>query len=251
VSGAGVKQATRFSSYAMLAASLAALAVLVGLGLWQLQRRAEKGAFLDRLRIESKTPAREGWRDEGELARLRVTGEFIGTSEAYVRVTLSELGLALYAIAPMRLADGRVILVNRGAVRALPDGTPLAHAPPPSGQVTLTGFRRAPERRWWFSPPDAPAKLIFAVRDPALIGRALGLAVDESAMLEQEREAAVPAGPGRPLAQPLVSPLATDAEALIARIPDNHLHYALTWFGLALTLVGVMVTYLIGRRRQG
>jgi surfeit locus 1 family protein len=231
----------RNASIAMLAASLVALAILIGLGVWQLSRRAEKGAFLDRLRIEAQTIPRAGWTDAGDLARLRVTGSFVPDKNAFVRVTMAPLGLALYVITPFRLDDGRVILVNRGAVKANADGGPRAVAAPPSGSVTLTGFRRTPERRWNFSAGDEPGKLIFAVRDPALIARALGVPADEGAMLELERAPGAAADPAQPLA--------TDAEELIARIPDNHLNYALTWFGLALTLIGVMAAFLLRGRR--
>ncbi len=235
------------ATLAMLAAAMAAFAVLVGLGLWQLQRRAEKAAFLERLQSEAKAAPFQGWADAGagarDLARVSVTGRFLADMQAHVRVTLPELGLALYVIQPFRLADGRIILVNRGAVKAGLDGRPQGLSATPEGDVALTGFRRAPERRWWFSPPDDPARLIFAVRDPALIGRALGLAVDEAAMLEAERTPGVAAAPDLPLA--------TDAQALIARIPDNHLQYAFTWFGLAATLLGVLGAYSVGRRRKG
>jgi surfeit locus 1 family protein len=231
----------RLASLAMLAASMAALAILIGLGTWQLNRRAEKGAFLDRLRVEAKSTPRAGWTDAGDLARLGVTGSFMPEKNAFVRVTMQPLGLALYVITPFRLDDGRIILVNRGAVRANADGGPRAIAAPPPGEVTLTGFRRTPEKRWNFSAGDEPGKLIFAVRDPALIARALGVAADEAAMLELER------APGT-IADP-TQPLATDAEELIARIPDNHLNYALTWFGLALTLIGVMAAFLLRGRR--
>jgi surfeit locus 1 family protein len=231
----------RNASIAMLAASLVALAILIGLGVWQLNRRAEKGAFLDRLRIEAQTIPRAGWTDAGDLARLSVTGRYLPGKDAYVRVTMAPLGLALYVISPFRLDDGRVILVNRGAVKANVDGGPRSVIAPPSGQATLTGFRRAPEKRWNFSAGDEPGRLIFAVRDPALIARALGVAADEGAMLELERAPGAAADPQQPLA--------TDAEELIARIPDNHLNYALTWFGLALTLIGVMAAFLLRGRR--
>jgi surfeit locus 1 family protein len=230
----------RLPALAMLAASLVALAILVSLGMWQLDRRAEKGAFLERLRSEARSTPRAGWAEAGDLARVSVTGGFIPGRDAFVRVTMQPFGLALYVVTPFRLDDGRIILVNRGAVKANADGGPRAIEPPPAGAVTLTGFRRVPEQRWRFSGRDEPGKLIFAVRDPALIGAALGIPADASAVLELERAPGAVADPSRPLA--------TDAAELIARIPDNHLNYALTWFGLALTLIGVMAAFLLRRR---
>jgi surfeit locus 1 family protein len=250
---AGDSAVSRRPPWALLVSAAVALAILAGLGLWQLQRRAEKAAFIERLRIEAAAAPKEGWPKAGEparaLERRRVTGEYVAGAQAYVRVTLAPLGLALYVISPLRLEDGRIILVNRGAVRAAVDGSPRMAAPPPQGRVTLTGFRREPERRWLFSPADEPARKIFAVRDPALIGQALGLPADTTALLELEREpSAGERAAHEPAADP-AAPLATQAEELIARIPNDHLNYALTWFGLALTLVGVLGA-LLRRRPQ-
>jgi surfeit locus 1 family protein len=228
----------------LLGCALTALAILIGLGVWQLQRRAEKTAFIAQLRLEAAATPRQSWPLPGEpareLARFTLDGEYLAGKQAYVRVTLQPLGLALYVITPLKLDDGRVVLVNRGAIRAAVDGSAREASLPPQGRVSITGFRRVPEPRWRFGPPDDPARLIFAVRDPGLIGRALDVPADATALLEREH--------GGPVTD-ISAPLATQAEALIARIPNDHLNYAMTWFGLALTLIGVLVAFL-RRKRQ-
>ncbi|MGL4728208.1 MAG: SURF1 family protein [Bosea sp. (in: a-proteobacteria)] len=232
--------------WVLLGCALTALAILIGLGSWQLQRRAEKSAFIAQLRAEALATPRDGWPRPGEaareLGRFTLQGEYVAGSQAYVRVTVEPLGLALYVITPLKLDDGRVVLVNRGAVRANVDGGPRAASVPPAGRIRITGFRRMPEKRWRFSAVDDPARLIFAVRDPALIGQALQVPADASALLELERTGA---------AADAAAPLATQAEALIARIPNDHLNYALTWFGLALTLLGVLIAFLIRKQHDG
>ncbi len=44
-------------------------------------------------------------------------------------------------------------------------------------------------------------------------------------------------------------PVGVEAREMIARIPNNHLQYAVTWFGLALTLVGVYAAFALTRLR--
>jgi surfeit locus 1 family protein len=95
----------------------------------------------------------------------------------------------------------------------------------------VDGFLRVPEGRNSFTPADLPAKREFYTRDPAAIAAALGLP-PAPFYLEARRE-----GDG------LTAPAGVDVRELIERIPDNHLSYALTWFGLAATLIGVFIAW--------
>jgi surfeit locus 1 family protein len=108
---------------------------------------------------------------------------------------------------------------------------------PASGPATVTGFLRAPEPRGRFTPADLPDRREFYTRDPAAIAAALGLP-RAPFYLEAERS-----GDARS------APAGVDPRELIARIPDNHFSYALTWFGLALTLVGVFAAFALQHRR--
>lgn len=237
-------------------AALAAFGVLIGLGAWQLQRMAEKQAFITSLAREAKGPARTEWARTPDFGRVSVSGRFIAGKTAFVRVTLPDGtasrpdgpgvggislgGLGLYVMTPLQRDDGTVILVNRGFVATGADGRAPAVSTP-EGHVTITGFRRPPEPRHWFAVADDPARLVFATRDPAVIAPALRVAADPAAFLEAER---IGTGmePG--------SPQGIEAEELLSRIPDNHLNYALTWFGLAATLVGVYLAMVLAKRRE-
>jgi len=109
---------------------------------------------------------------------------------------------------------------------------------PLTGEARVTGFLRAPETRGPFTPADLPAQRDFFTRDPSAIAASLGLPAAPF-YLEAERQ-----GDG------LTPPAGVDPKELIARIPDNHLQYALTWFGLAAVLAGVFCAYAWQGRRD-
>ena len=230
------------SFLALTIAALAAFAVLTGLGAWQVQRMDEKNAFITSLAREAKGPPRIDWTTTPDFGRVSLTGRLITEKTAFVRVTLPDGtqsrpgGLGLYVITPLQRDDGTIILVNRGFVATRADGRAPAVSTP-EGLLTITGFRRPPEQRHWFAVADDPARLVFAMRDPAVIAPALGVAADAAAFLEAERS-----GNG--------SPQGVDTEELLARIPNNHLQYAMTWFGLAATLLGVYLAMVLARRHE-
>jgi surfeit locus 1 family protein len=87
-----------------------------------------------------------------------------------------------------------------------------------------------------------PAMRIFAVRDPVVIGRALGIDIASYAIFEVERL------PGE--AREGILPRGATADEIVARIPNNHFAYALTWFGLAATLIGVYLALVFHLRRE-
>ena len=89
------------------------------------------------------------------------------------------------------------------------------------------------------APAAMPAVASWATLDPAAIAAALGLGPVAPFYLEAERQG-----------DALTPPAGVDAKELIARIPDNHLSYALTWFGLAATLIGVFAAFAWQGRRK-
>jgi len=116
---------------------------------------------------------------------------------------------------------------------------------PPAGQldgeVTLTGLVRRPTPRGTFTPASEPARNLFYWPDyPAMLasvpeaGRG-----DLSAVpffIEADAEPANPGGFPR-------------GGVTRLSLPDRHLEYALTWYGLALTLIGVFFAFARTRLR--
>ena len=225
--------------------------VLCTLGSWQLLRMEEKRVFIERLTAQAAgtpapMPASADWPklDPAALDLTRVTaqGSFVDAPFAGVQTTIAAgppgtrqlSGFGRWIFQGFRLADGGVILVNRGFV---PESR-MAAITPVSGAATITGFLRAPEGRNSFTPADLPESRTFYTRDPAGIAAALGLPAAPF-YLEAERQ-----GDG------MTPPAGVEPKELIGRIPDNHFSYALTWFGLAATLIGVFTAFALQARQK-
>ena len=229
-------------------ATLAALAVLISLGTWQLERRSWKEALIARLEervaaAPTDLPARASWErleaDDREFRRVTVSAAFVPGEEALVYTAGSGLrpdisGPGYWVFAPARLADGSVVVVNRGFVpegRQDPKTRPDGQA---AGTLALVGVMRWPEARGLFTPADNPDRNLWFVRDHRAIAAARQWGVVAPFFIDQE--APLPPG-GLP-----------KAGRVTPRLPNNHLQYALTWSGLALVLVVVFVAWTRSRR---
>jgi surfeit locus 1 family protein len=228
-------------------ATAVAFAILVSLGLWQVQRLAWKETII--ARIEARVngapqplPAQDAWArltpDDYDYLPVTTRGVFEHGREAYVFHAaggpLREPGYLV--LTPLRLASGARIIVNRGF-------TPLALKDPATraagqidGETEVTGLMRPPEQRNLFTPADEPARRIFHVRDPAAIAAADG--IDVAPFMIDASAAPVPGGWPR-------------GGTTTLSIANNHLSYALTWFGLAATLIGVFGVFAWRRLRDG
>ncbi len=145
-------------------------------------------------------------------------------------------GAGYWVFAPARLAGGTIVLVDRGFVPADRKDPATRAQGAPQGVVDIVGVMRWPEARGMFTPADEPQNNLWYLRDSTAIAAAKKW--DTTAPFYIEQEAPVPPGgwpkPGK----------------LLVALPDNHLQYAITWFGLALGLAGVYVTWLAGRLRR-
>lgn len=228
---------------------LAALSVLVGLGTWQLERLWWKEALIAELDTKLAAPPlalppRERWSQlnaaQDEFLRVRFTAEFLPGQEALVYSSGSSLrpdvsGPGYWVFAPARLADGSIVIVNRGFV---PEGKqdPKTRAEGnPSGAVDIIGAMRWPEQRGTFTPADTPARGLWFARDPAGMAAAKNWGAVAPFYVDQE----APLAPGGlPKAGPIKPAL-----------PNNHLQYAVTWYGLALVMFIAAGFFVVARRR--
>ena len=232
----------------LLIPAVLAFAVLLALGTWQIQRKAWKEQLIATLteRLQAPPaplPSAAAWpaldQTGNEYRRVTFRAEFETAKEAFVFATASAFrpdvkGQGFWIFTPARLADGSVVVVNRGFM-------PLAVAKTLSnrvnpGIVEITGAMRWPEASHWFTPKGSPTENLWFARDPAPIAAAKGWGPVAPFYVEQESP--VPAGgwpqPGK----------------LVPSLPDNHLQYAVTWYGLALVLAVVFVVWAVKSGRE-
>jgi surfeit locus 1 family protein len=230
--------------------TLVVVAILIGLGVWQLDRKVWKenliAAMTERLNQPPQDLAPRGqWprlsRDKDEFRRVRFPAEFLPGEEALVYTPGSAIrpdikGPGYFVFAPARLAGGSIVIVDRGFVPLDRKDLAARAQGAPHGTVDIVGAMRWPEERGSFTPADDAKTNVWYLRDPKAMAGAKHW--DVAAPFYIDQEAPVPPGgwpkPGR----------------LVVNLPDNHLQYALTWFGLALALAGVYVAWIAGRLRR-
>jgi len=254
-SESGAPGTRRRSWRGLLLPVLLAFVVLIGLGIWQIQRKAWKERLITDLteRLAGPPlalPPMRDWRPldaaSDEYRRVRFTAQFDNDREALVfaaasgfRPDVADSGPGYWVFTPARLADGGTVIVNRGFVPDARKNRQTRLQGEVSGPVALVGVMRWPDSRHWFTPNDDPARNVWFVRDPMAIAAAKNLGAVAPFYIEQE----TPVPPGG-LPQP---------GKLAVSLPDDHLQYALTWFGLAAVLAGSFIAWALtsGRVKGG
>lgn len=233
----------------LTACTLAALAVLLALGKWQLDRLAWKEDLIGKITARvgappTPAPAEGGWPaldvHADEYRRVTASGRYDFARQTLVHANApKENGLVragYVVLTPLRLADGGVILVNRGFVpmemRAALAGVD-ARTP---ADATVTGLLRASQIRDPFVPADDPATGEWFTRDIAAIAAAQGLQRVAPFIIDADAPARYTEGPRGGLT--------------VISFPNRHLEYAMTWFGLAATLLGVYGVFVWRRLRE-
>jgi surfeit locus 1 family protein len=220
-------------SIAVTAFVLPALAILIALGVWQVERLqwkealiariAERGAdapmpLQDAIALAAKMP--EAQRDEIEFRRVRISGEV--ASAAPVTFATPDADNVRRALVPLK-AEGAVVFLD---VRTPEGQTPLGGDTAFDGAGVLRFGKPAND----YTPPNDPARDQWFWPDLQAAAAARNLSAPAPFFLAVEQ----PGGPPNPAATPVLS--------------NNHLGYALTWFGLAIGLLGV---YLVWHHKNG
>ncbi|HTZ71969.1 MAG TPA: SURF1 family protein [Acetobacteraceae bacterium] len=208
-------------------ATFIALVMLIALGVWQIQRLHWKEGLLAQIAHAEQAPP------------VRLVGVPAPFAKVWTEGNLQP-GVALYGAFVRTAPDGSAELgADRLQILQRPDSPPVlvdlgwvategATPPVAAGAARIVGYARPPSHPSWFSPEDEAATHRFFTLDPAPIARSLGVAVVAPFTLVALGEAR----PGSPV------PAST-----LPRPPNNHLQYALTWFGLAGALAGVFAVW--------
>ncbi|WP_454883288.1 SURF1 family protein [Sphingomonas oryzagri] len=226
---------TRRKRWSLVALSLIATLTFSALGIWQVQRRAWKLALIasvdERVHappVPPPEPIRWATVNAREDAYRHVTvhGRFLAGRDTLVQA-LTEQGAGFWVMTPLKTDQGFTVLINRGFVppewRTASAQTPAAL----SGEMTVTGLLRLTEPRGSFLRANQPASDRWYSRDVEAIARARGLGRIAPYFIDAD-------APANPAKWP-------QGGLTVVSFPNNHLVYALTWFGLAaLSLFGLV-----------
>ena len=225
---------------------LIALAILLTLGTWQVQRLYWKETLLADMAERRVAPpaaladieALAARGDDIEYRPVTVTGTFANNRERHFFATWHGR-TGYYVYTPLQLADGRFLFVNRGFVPFEAKEPEMRKQGQLTGEQTVTGLARArlAEKPSSIVPDNDVAKNIFYWKDLAVMASSTGIPADRVVPFFVDAGDAL-----NPKGLPIGAVTQFD-------LPNNHLQYAITWYGLALALVGVAL-FAVFRRKD-
>ncbi len=228
-------------------AVLAALVILLSLGTWQVERlHWKEGLLADIAERRAAAPVQlsdiEAVRKTGgdiEYRRVSVAGTFDHSRERHFFATFGgQTGFYVYT--PMTLSDGRILFVNRGFVPYEMKDPKTRTAGELAGQQTVTGYARVRlgKKPSSIVPDNDLAKNIFYWKDLDAMASTTGIDASRVVQFFVDADASA-ANPG---GWPKGGVTQFD-------LPNSHLQYAVTWYGLAAALVAVVIGMFFRRKR--
>jgi surfeit locus 1 family protein len=223
------------------ALTLAGVLVLLGLGTWQLERLAWKRGLIAEREIGLAAPAQtlpmaaDSWAD-WNFRPVVVEGAFRHDLEQLFGVAAIDGQVGHHVLTPLVRSDGAAVLVDRGWVPADRAHPAARREGQVAGPIRLSGIARyrGDDRPGWFTPANQPAQSLWYWYDLAALEAVHGLD-----LLPLVIEADATPNPG---GLPLGGRTRTE-------LPNNHLQYAITWYGLAAGLVAVWIAFGFARGR--
>jgi surfeit locus 1 family protein len=216
-------------------------AILCGLGVWQLERLQWKLALIATVTGHMTAPpltldhilAMKP--DDAQYRRVMLSGRFDHAKETYV-FTTDASGVAVYhVLTPFHSDDGKTLIVDRGEVPKERLDPVTRRQGNPSDVVAITGVWRAPDAPGLFTPPPDVAHRIWYARDLKAITAADHLTLSAPVVIEAD---ATPIPGGWP-----------KGGQTVVSFRNQHLSYAVTWFGLAVVLLCIWFSYNISKGR--
>lgn len=227
--------------------TIAALAVLIALGTWQLQRKAWKDGLIAQISARTTAPpiafddalARALKGEDLEYTRVSVTGRWVAGGEAHLWAP-AVAGPGWHVYHPLATRAGPTVIVNRGFVPDARRDPASRPEPEVAAEIMIVGLLRKSEIKAMFTPDNAPERNIWYWRDLDAMARTLiPHSTTTLAPFFLDAEKGSPA-----------SRLGPQGGVTRLDVPNTHLQYAMTWYGLALTLVGVYTAFAWGRLQR-
>ncbi len=211
----------------------------LALGTWQVERLHWKQGLIAELaaanaqapltQLPSDAPAL----DALQFHKVTLKGAWVSNVEFDLtpRYFRDQFGYAI--ISPFKLADGRIVLVNRGWVPAAKKDAASRPETAVHGRAAITGLVRVGAERNWVMPANQPEKNLWFGRDIAEMAT--------FAKLDKVVPAMVDLTGTQDLAK---LPIPSDGTI---RLRNDHLSYVITWYGIA---AGILVIFLVYHRKK-
>ena len=220
-------------------ATVLGIAVFVAAGNWQRGRMDEKARLGAQLEAAQRStpvalPARVDDWNAWRFRPVRVTGVFDAARQFLVDNQVHAGVVGYDVVTPLVLADGRVVLVDRGFVAGGRTRAALPQVPPPAGTVDVRGRVNVPPSRYVELARAAPEGPVWQHLDPRRFKETTGIDV-----LPIVVEATAPTGGDDALLR--------DRPAPDVGI-ERHWIYMLQWYSFAALAAGLWAWFWLKPR---
>lgn len=236
-------------------ATMVAFAMLMALGTWQMQRKAWKEGLLAQIAERTHAPpvplahvlsnmsATFETPYDPEYMHVSVNGRFHYDKEQFLWAPDPDAGPGYHVYTPLEIAPNRVVWVNRGFVPMDKKAPETRMAGQVAGDVTVVGVVRQPisdRDKGTFTPDNEPKHQMYYWKSlTEMHDAAFARASMEKAPVFIDADAE-PANPGG----------LPKGGVTLVDLPNRHLEYAITWYGLAATLLAIYAAFVVTRVRR-
>jgi surfeit locus 1 family protein len=210
-----------------LACTLLMLCVLLALGGWQVKRLAWKESLIAEIAAQQSAPTvdfaalQQPW-DSHTHKNVFLDGRFLPLDDIAIGPRTSDGQVGYHLFTPFVLDDARIVFINRGWSKDRNAGTPV-------GKVKIKGVVRLPEKPD-FAPDNNAQEDDWYWPDLLAMAKKRDIEVQTDVFVQLTESVDAASVP---------KPVAVTA----ASLPNNHLSYAIFWFGMAGVLLGVFFIY--------
>ena len=216
--------------------SVIIFAILFSFGTWQVKRLFWKEALIERYTTQSQSnPIKNPSKLDSsinEFKSVEFTGSFLHKNEIYITGKTYEGNAGFHVITPFELNNNKIILINRGWVSEGYRNPEKRKFSLVEGQILIKGIIRYPQKKGYFVPENDGKNGFWFTIKPNEIINFLNLTSNKVInnyyidALRQGEKLTLPIGvTGKP------------------KLRNQHLSYAVTWYGLALSLLFVYFSY--------
>ena len=222
--------------------SVIIFAILFSFGTWQVKRLFWKEALIERYTTQSQSnPIKNPSKLDSsinEFKSLEFTGSFLHKNEIYITGKTYEGNAGFHVITPFELNNNKIILINRGWVSEGYRNPEKRKFSLVEGQILIKGIIRYPQKKGYFVPENDGKNGFWFTIKPNEINKFINLSSNKEVnnyyidALRQGEKLTLPIGvTGKP------------------KLRNQHLSYAVTWYGLALSLLFVYFSYHVSSGR--
>ena len=217
--------------------SILIFAMLISFGTWQVKRLFWKEALIENYLTQSQSnpiidPAQLEKPSINEFKSISISGYFLHKNEIYITGKTYEGNAGFHVVTPFKMENNKIILVNRGWVSESYKNPNKRKFSLTKGLVKLKGIIRHPQKKGYFVPENDGQNGFWFTIKPNQIFQFIN--ITSYPIIEKYYIDALRIG------EKLTLPIGVDGKP---KFRNQHLSYAITWYGLALSLLFVYFSY--------